>query len=269
MNVDFQPDSHTFSLNNAYLLAHASDLAYKDKKAARSGMRKLGFRRFRSIEDKKSDTQALVAGNDKVVVLAFRGTEGRLQDWITDVRLLKVGGPFRGEVHEGFADALGTVWLGVKQALEDYQDEGQGLWLTGHSLGGGLATLGAAKLIEQAIPVRGLYTFGSPRVGDSVFADAMNVRFRQSYRFVNNNDLVTRIPRRLAGFRHVDTVCYFNSDGELEHGTAAWDRFLDRFRTKLEGFKVIEDHGLADRYIPLLEQQLALTQGDPSAADEA
>jgi len=41
--------------------------------------------------------------------------------------------------------------------------------VTGHSLGGAIATLAVAELISKGIQVDNLYTFGSPRVGDSNF----------------------------------------------------------------------------------------------------
>ncbi|MCA9453043.1 MAG: hypothetical protein KC584_10520, partial [Nitrospira sp.] len=58
-------------------------------------------------------------------------------------------------------------------------------WFTGHSLGAALATLAADRYGD----VQGLYTFGSPLVGDEGFARDFYV---SGYRFVNNNDVVAR-----------------------------------------------------------------------------
>ncbi len=42
--------------------------------------------------------------------------------------------------------------------------------ITGHSLGGALATHAAVQLVSQGINVEALYTYGSPRVGDNKFS---------------------------------------------------------------------------------------------------
>ena len=70
-----------------------------------------------------------------------------------------------GKVHLGIATALDFVW----DSFKDRISADRPLFITGHSLGGGLATLAAARL-SQGRDVHGVYTFGSPRVGDSEFA---------------------------------------------------------------------------------------------------
>ncbi|KAL6049195.1 C2 domain-containing protein [Balamuthia mandrillaris] len=78
------------------------------------------------------------------------------------------------------------------------------IWITGHSLGGALATLFTAKLLLDYPQINkrigGLVTFGQPRLGDIHFARFMEERLmttkgRQRYlRFVNNNDIIPRLP---------------------------------------------------------------------------
>ena len=86
------------------------------------------------------------------------------------------------------------------------------VFVTGHSLGGALATLFACELGRSA---RGpaaarrrdvtvtMYNFGSPRVGDGAFCDAYNAFVPDSVRVVNRADLVPTLPA-LLGYRHVD-----------------------------------------------------------------
>ncbi len=72
------------------------------------------------------------------------------------------------------------------------------IYVTGHSLGGALATLATAhikKLIEQEDifahnPI--LYSFASPRVGDVEFAKAFDQI--ECYRVANSEDLVPKVP---------------------------------------------------------------------------
>ena len=132
-------------------------------------MRQWGFEKFAYFE--KRETQAYVAAKWEMIVVAFRGTEpSKIKDWMTDIDLNLVSGP-EGEVHDGFNRALSYVWPEMKRTIGEFQDSAQSLWFTGHSLGAALATLAVAdlRLVEDK-PVAGLYTFGSPRLGDRTFA---------------------------------------------------------------------------------------------------
>ena len=80
--------------------------------------------------------------------------------------------------------------------------------LTGHSLGAALATLTASRM-----PLSHLYTFGSCRVGDASFAEAM--RTISHTRFVDCCDLVTRVPPEEFGYVHVGSLRYIDRNGQL------------------------------------------------------
>jgi len=74
------------------------------------------------------------------------------------------------------------------------------IWLAGHSLGAGLATITAAQLMYEGFNVGGLYTYGSPRVGSDKFAHLVEVKANemgireQLARFINQYDVVARMP---------------------------------------------------------------------------
>ncbi|KYF83459.1 hypothetical protein BE17_10665 [Sorangium cellulosum] len=84
------------------------------------------------------------------------------------------------------------------------------LYITGHSLGGALAVLTAARIytngdVEELRSVlRGVYTFGQPMVGDRTFARAVGRKFeRKLFRHIYRNDIVPRLPPRTLGhFEH-------------------------------------------------------------------
>lgn len=128
------------------------------------------------------DTQGVVAADDDTVVIAFRGTE--MQKWadaLTDLSALLVPG-YGGRVHQGFKQAFEGITDEMEPLLKDHAHKK--FYLTGHSLGGALATLAAVKLHPKH-KVEAVYTFGQPAVGDQAFADAYPHPERH-FRFINN-----------------------------------------------------------------------------------
>ena len=110
------------------------------------------------------------------LVLAFRGTETKVSDWLTDARCVPtIKG--KAKVHTGFLeafvekkDAAGRTAKDVVEEILDRPDakyeDGKPLplFITGHSLGGALALL-ATKLVAPNVN-DACYTFGAPRVGN-------------------------------------------------------------------------------------------------------
>ena len=77
--------------------------------------------------------------------------------------------------------------------------------VTGHSLGGALATI-AAMDIHDNLGIENVHTitFASPRVGNHDFAQQWNDRLAESsMRFVHENDIVPHIPFPQLGYEHV------------------------------------------------------------------
>lgn len=147
--------------------------------------------------DARTDTQGYVAvrrskeGRLGMAVLAFRGTQ-QIKDWMTnlDAATMPVsssGGETLGNVHRGFNEAFLSVRDQIGPLLEG--DEELPLFITGHSLGGALATLATWYLKGDSLAA--CYTFGAPRVGDTGLID----RFRTPiYRIVNGVDPVPFVP---------------------------------------------------------------------------
>jgi hypothetical protein len=121
-----------------------------------------------------------------------------------------------------------------------------------------MATLCAANMVARDDPFYGCYTFGAPRCGDRQFARNFNVEAgRRTFRFCNNNDLVTRVPARLMGYSHVGTLRYITEWGDIEEDPSWWFRFLDGVRGAVAdlgelGLDGVKDHGI-DTYIGALE----------------
>ncbi|HJW86670.1 MAG TPA: lipase family protein [Candidatus Brocadiaceae bacterium] len=228
---DFEGNIRNYSKKNAFWLGKASQIAYKSSNEAKSETASWGLNEFVYFDYR--DTQGFLAGNKEVLFIAFRGTKD-LRDWMTDLDVGLVGGP-GGKVHEGFLNALGYVWRDIWQYVQA-QRQRRSLWVTGHSLGAALATLAVAKLrLEKDEAVNGLYTFGQPRTGDREFAKNFDADFLdQTFRYVNNNDIVTRVPFRTMNYSHVGTFKYFDENGDQRDNISWWDKVVDRVNGRIE-----------------------------------
>lgn len=149
--------------------------------------------------DAATDMQGFVAAHRAasgfdMAVVSFRGTQ-QAKDWMTNLKLDK--DPVRkrsqdrptlvGEVHRGFNRAFLSVEPQICAHLQELADIP--LYITGHSLGGALATLATWYISADALAA--CYTFGSPRVGDG----GLTNHFRTPiYRIVNGADPVPFVP---------------------------------------------------------------------------
>lgn len=136
-------------------------------------------------------TQALLLSSHKHLTLAFRGTEATsLQDIKTDLKAEITECPSGGSLHSGFIEAFDLVEQEILNDLNKHNDKEKPLFLTGHSLGGALATI-AAKRLQQHYNIAACYTFGSPRVGNIKWFNRVKTPV---YRVVNASDCVTMLP---------------------------------------------------------------------------
>ncbi|GAA2821402.1 lipase family protein [Saccharopolyspora taberi] len=267
--ADLDHETTGYSALHAYWMARAADLTYSTEEEMQSETRKWGFERFRYFFSSHQmlpidDTQGFVAGSDRMIILAFRGTEPKkIQDWLTDVNGPAAPGPgAKGFVHLGFHQALDSVFPEIKDAIAEFRDNGQTLWITGHSLGGALAMLAAARLHfeDPRLTADGVYTFGQPRTCDRFLANAYDeVLESRTFRFVNNNDIVPQVPPEPL-YHHVKTLRYFDAKGNLREKTSLLGSITDKakgltsdmFAPATDG---IRDHQMA-KYVELMENNL-------------
>jgi len=175
-----------------------------------------GFHTRTTFENPKKNTFGYVGvmpTQDKkaVIVVSFRGTEKTsMKNWLTNLNFGK--DPFPGlatsiQVHQGFLGAYLDVQSQVLNAITKAQKACQDcrILLTGHSLGGALATIAAADLAVRKIGVDklSLYTYGSPRVGNDAFATWFNTQVKDSFRVTHADDAVIHVPFDNMGFTHI------------------------------------------------------------------
>ena len=232
----FQFKATAFSLINAWWLAEASTLVYADENFVSAQFSKAGLGEVKFFD--RQSTQCFVASNGKFAVVAFRGSEiwkrkGKFDfnkvfaDLRADVDIRLTDWPGGGKVHRGFKDALDEVWLDLSAYIRRLDDDGCKIWITGHSLGAALATLAADRYGN----VQGVYTFGSPRVGDDAFKKNFAV---QTYRFVNNADMVARVPP--AGkYVHVGEAKFIDGAGNIHDLVIDTEDLADQPRDEMYG----------------------------------
>jgi hypothetical protein len=256
----FQARANQFNGINAGWLIDASLLAYGDEDFIRARVAPLAAAvpGAHVQEFHGSSTQALVLSTNDFAIVAFRGT--RTKTFADPIALVeRAGGPTAGNdppsgqvvfldwrdvlsdinlslgpggIHRGFRAALDqeNVWDQILPYLLSL--EKRTVWFTGHSLGAALATIAAARFAAVR-PVQGLYTFGSPRVGTAVFTSTVPAA---TWRVVNNQDLVARLPPPIAGYEHVGTLKSIDAGGVLADRVTSGDPLTERIQRALTGW---------------------------------
>jgi triacylglycerol lipase len=273
----FTFDQHAtgYSLEHAYQLDKAANLAYGDESEIRTTTESWGFDRLtyfcgtHQMPFLLEDTQGYLAASDHMIIVAFRGTEpSQIRDWLSDVNTPVIPGPARkGLIHLGFGRALASVYPEIRDTIEEVRTNNQTLWFTGHSLGGALAMLAAATMYleDPKLLADGVYTFGQPRTCDRLLAIAHDTAFKsRHFRFVNNNDIVAQLPPEPI-FHHVNSMIYFDANGKLHEKMSFASKMMDRFKgftgdPLAPGTDGIRDH-LMDKYLMLIEKNLSYRRG--------
>lgn len=149
-------------------------------------------------------------------VVAFRGTDSRsihnwvhnMKTWRTDLNLTLEGAPTGALVHGGFYESYNSSGLAddVSRSVRNvlWRHPGAPVYCAGHSLGAALATIAALDLRKVVgIPDVRLYTFGSPRVGNYIFARWFQTIVTEHWRFTHNRDIVPSVAPTYMGFWHI------------------------------------------------------------------
>jgi triacylglycerol lipase len=94
---------------------------------------------------------------------------------------------------------------------------------------------------------RALFTYGAPRIGSRRYVNYIQM---EAYRWVNNNDIVPRVPPRWLGFCHKGEEVYLNAYGQIRR-LCPWQRMKDRWRGFLRGlrerrFDHFSDHSIGE-----------------------
>lgn len=227
-------------------MAKLAQLAYLDGPEAATKIKDLGYTGHKFFENDGAQCHAL--WNDKEYVIAFRGTEPtELSDILADLNAIPRGAMTHGLVHSGFRGETDKVWEDIKKHQSSHKNKK--FYITGHSLGGAMATIATSRF-EEFTKVELLVTFGSPRVGTRKFVKHIET---PHLRFVNNNDIVTKVPLALMGYKHHGTLQYINFYGNIRKLTT-WQVIKDKWRGWKSGLlDGAKDHGM-DNYVAATEK---------------
>ena len=214
-------------------------------------LRRAGFNLLQVID--VGETQGFICkrevnGEEPYLVLAFRGTEKKVSDWLTDIRCLPhVEGDTK--VHTGFWEALTqemdscgrTVEVLITKFLEtDAAKDGNGeqlpLFITGHSLGGALALLATVRVAPDISGA--CYTFGAPRVANYEYFRKVKTPV---YRVVNSSDIVPRVPPGAVVLVLVSMLRTLRWVTGFVPGIAVVVDRLESFLDKLNGYRHVGD----------------------------
>jgi len=116
-----------------------------------------------------------------------------------------------------------------------------------------MATIVASRCYEdnECPNPQELYTYGSPRVGDKTYVEKLKVTH---HRYQNNNDVVTRVPLWIMGYRHDGIHHYFNCNG-IEKKLTGWGYVTDRLTGIWRGLLKLSFDSFSDHNITTYAEQ--------------
>ena len=214
----FDEAANSYRNTNAYLLSLLMSYVYFDDLEEQVGPGSIwGFESVEVVADNQEGSYAAVLRHEDVIIVTFRGTEGILneagnKDALADLDALMVSMPQYGYdgnavsmVHKGFNESMMTLYHGIVGAIGN---DTRPVFVTGHSLGGAMAQLFSYWYHIDRAPISGVYTFGTPRVGNLAFAHCYEEEGlkSRSFEITNPHDPVTMFPPAILGYSHVGTV---------------------------------------------------------------
>ncbi|WP_395004788.1 hypothetical protein [Undibacterium sp.] len=222
LSIKFDRPIDEFSwIKKSLIFAELSQLSYAQPEEVKGIFKDAGLDHCVFIQN--DGAEAYVLGNQFDCLIVCRGTEPhQWNDIEADANALTVAVDV-GRVHSGFHEEVNQLWPLLEEQIAKNQ---RPVWFAGHSLGGAMAAVCAVRCKFSAIlsTPYAIFSYGAPRVGNRPYTSVLNVKH---YRWVNNNDIVPRVPPRWLGYRHMGQEIYLNRFGKIS-SLRSWLRVHDR-----------------------------------------
>lgn len=216
-------------IDRALLSVRACSLAFLPPAAIPGSPYAAGLQCIAQVEDPNTLSGAtILRSSDGEVIVACRGS-ANLKNFQTNfevgpVALQTQSGPHpAAKVHSGFQKAARELWRLIEPELPPGR-----LMVTGHSLGGGTATLVGLRAHEAGRELD-LITVAGPRLGNGAFASHFRETCGAATHLVHDEDEVLQSNVELwdrLGFEHVGAVVRCSKDRPCVYDGAGEEAFL-------------------------------------------
>jgi hypothetical protein len=176
------------------------------------------FNIIESFWDNKTSTFCYFGkyNNSRDYVLAFEGSQDN-RDLLIDLQIAQLV-PYKhypdAKVHSGFWKSYLAIADEVHKLLLTHNVEH--LFVTGHSLGGALATIASLDIVEElGIKNVSMVSLGAPRVGNAGYADLYSIMINDYYRLTHASDTVVHLPYMYLNYRHIPHEIFYPKRGSL------------------------------------------------------
>ena len=175
-------------------------------------------------------TQGFFLKHDDVKYVIILGSN-ELIDWFYNFWFRFKETPYKEDgvrreikVHKGFY----RTYLKAREIILHEIQNDEKVFVYGQSLGGAVATL-AALDIQYNYPDKevALMTTGSPRLGNEEFKESFNKRVKDYNRFVYGGDIVTAVPPKWTGYRHVNDEIHLGPERRIRLSIP--DHMMDKY----------------------------------------
>lgn len=252
--------SEPFSITEAITAARWSKMAYDHGPMFRGSYPSTTFNFIDLMP--QTDVQCLVVTEPSRVTFAFRGTAD-LRAWLVDAQIGLSPYRFRPGVkmHAGFKSNVEAILPRLAPIAQAAQKAGKDIYVTGHSLGGAEGCIFTYRLgIELAIKVKARYSFGEPRSLNRAGSRDYETLCVPTWRVLDEDDLVCRIPWRFGLYRHVGQTAFMDKWGNLAENEPWYAHLPSDLAAVCASYKSpLSDHGI-DKYITRLTAYKASIQ---------
>ncbi|MGF7048088.1 hypothetical protein J2T13_002594 [Paenibacillus sp. DS2015] len=180
----------------------------------------------------------------KEIIIAFRGSSSTT-NWISNISASQKRFKYIKEdclTHRGFTDIYSSARNEIISTLSRLSPD-KTIYITGHSLGGALATLCAVDIAANtSYNSPNLFTYGSPRVGNPAFTKAFSQYVQNSYRITNPFDVVTHAPPTIYKLPKRDKRYYYRhiqtqSSQSFQNGAVGLNHIISSYFADLSQLK--------------------------------